>query len=317
MIFIRQFDCLLMLAGCFLIRKQFFYVQNLFEERLGYAFMPEINSNHLLKSDIIDKAKQMGVNIIGFAPVKRWERFKETSPEYFPHNIWPGTKTVIVLGIQIFLPMLETTPSVVYSELYNTTNRLLDEIAYKLANYLNTLGHKAFFFPRDGYGDISVLVRKPEAAFSQVLAGKYAGLGTIGYNHTLLTKEFGPRVRLVSVLTDALIPSDPLIKKELCIKCEMCRKCCPVSAYTTTDNLIADMEKKKCAEYHAKLKAAFAYPCGVCIKVCPIGEDRKIYGQNAKKYLQEKEVLARGTDTEEYAGWIHCRAHGSNQVKTD
>ena len=36
--------------------------------------------------------------------------------------------------------MLETTPSVVYSELYNTTNRFLDEAAYRLAMTLHALG---------------------------------------------------------------------------------------------------------------------------------------------------------------------------------
>jgi Uncharacterized Fe-S protein len=264
-----------------------------------------------LKSDIIDEAKRLGVDIIGFASVDRWEKYKETRPNYFPQNIWPGTETVIVLGVQIFLPMLETTPSIVYSELYNTTNRVLDETAYKLAAYLNRLGHKAVFFPRDAYGDISVLVKKPEAAFSHVLAGKYAGVGTIGYNHTLITKEFGPRVRLVSVLTNAVIPPDDVIEKNLCIKCEICKNCCPTQAFTTTENLIADMDKKKCAEYHAKLKGDYRYPCGVCIKVCPIGADRKIYGHNAQKYLREKEILEENPNAEEYAGWVHCRNHGS------
>lgn len=279
--------------------------------------MSDINGSNEFKQDITNKAKEMGANIIGFTSVDRWAEFKETSPEYFPENIWPETKTIIVLGIQIFLPMLETTPSIVYSELYNTTNRLLDETAYKLANYLNTLGHRAFYFPRDGYGDISILVKKPAAAFSHVLAGKYAGLGTIGYNHTLLTKEFGPRVRLVSVLTDAVIEPDEVLNKDLCIKCEMCKKCCPANVYTTTETLIANMDKKKCAEYHSKLKDAYAYPCGVCIKVCPIGEDRKVYGNNTKKYLNEKRALATGEGIEEYAGWIHARSHGSKEVKPE
>ncbi|WP_368490352.1 epoxyqueuosine reductase [Clostridium sp. BJN0013] len=272
------------------------------------------DKSYELKFDITNRAKELGMNIIGFSPVERWEKYKETAPEYYPQNIWPEVNTVIVFEIQIYLPMLETTPSVVYSELYNTSNRILDDTAYKISNYLNTLGYNAFYFPRDCYGDISVLVKKPEAAFSQVLAGKYVGLGTIGYNHTLITKEFGPRVRLVSVLTSAVIPPDPVISKDLCIKCEMCKKCCPTSSLKTTENLIADMDKKKCAEYHAKLKSAYCYPCGVCIKVCPIGKDRKIYGNNAKKYLAEKEALSIDENNPEYAGWIHCRNHGSKKL---
>ncbi len=271
-------------------------------------------SAYQLKNDLIQKAKEMGADIIGFAPVSRWPEYQQTSPGFFPQNIWPGAQTVIVMGVQIFLPMLETTPSIVYSELYNTANRLLDDIGYKLANYLNHLGRQGFFFPRDGYGNISILVEKPEAAFSHVLAGRYAGLGTIGYNHTLLTKEYGPRVRLVSVITDIALPPDPVLKTELCIKCEICKKCCPTSAFTTTGNLIADMDKKKCAEQHAKLRGLYRYPCGICIKVCPIGEDREIYGQKEEKYLNEAKHIMEGTDTSEYAGWIHCRNFGSKEL---
>lgn len=250
---------------------------------------------YTLKEKIKSEAIKLGANIVGVADVSSWDKYKNTSESYYPQNIWPWSKSVIVLGVQIYLPMLETTPSVVYSELYNTTNRMLDEMSYRLANYLNQLGHRAFFFPRDCYGDISVLVKKPEAAFSHVLAGRYAGLGTIGYNHTLITKKYGPRVRLVSVITDAELPADEIIEKDLCIKCLRCKNNCPTSAFTTKETLIADMDKFKCAEYHAKLGDNFTYPCGVCIKVCPIGEDKKLYGSSS---ISEE-------------GIIHCQSHGA------
>jgi len=239
--------------------------------------------NEKLKKEVIKKAKLFGADLIGIAPVERWVQNNETKPPYYPQTIFPFTKSVIVLGIQIFLPMIETTPSIIYSELYNTTNRILDDIAYKLSSYINSRGYKAVFFPRDAYGDISVLVKNPEAAFSHVIAAKYAGLGTIGYNHTLLTREFGSRVRLVSVFTDAILPSDNMLEKELCIQCELCKKNCPTQAFTTTDNFIADMDKVKCALYHEQLKKEYCYPCGICIKVCPIGNDRKQYGKNSPK----------------------------------
>ncbi|KAA6330499.1 3-chloro-4-hydroxyphenylacetate reductive dehalogenase [termite gut metagenome] len=264
-----------------------------------------------IKQQIIRKAKQFGAELIGFASVDRWKKYDETQESFFPQQIFPFTRTVIVLAVPIQIPMLDTTPSIVYAELYNTTNRLLDEIAYKLAAFINTKGHRAVFFPRDAYGDISVLVEKPEAAFSHVLAAKYAGLGTIGYNHTLLTKEFGPRVRLVSVLTDVEITPDDVPEKGLCIKCELCRKCCPTSAFTSTGNVIADMNKYECAEYHKQLKERYRYPCGVCIKVCPIGKDRKLYGMDTKKYLNEKEVLKQNPEAEEYSDWTHLRNFGA------
>ena len=144
---------------------------------------------------------------------------------------------------------------------------------------LNQIGYRAHFFPRDCYGDISVLVKKPEAAFSQVIAGKYAGLGTIGMNHTLLTRKYGPRIRLVSVITDAVTAPDPVVTEELCIRCRRCVMKCPMHTFTVQPNSpIAQMNKHKCACYHQQLKNEFRYPCGICTAVCPIGEDRKLYG---------------------------------------
>lgn len=255
-----------------------------------------------LKRKIKRKATSLGANLVGFANIERWESQHLNDSAYWPQNIWPWSKTVIVLAVQLFPSMMETTPSVVYSELYNTTNRVLDNMAYGLANYLNKLGFRAHFFPRDCYGDISVLEKKPEAAFSHVLAGYYAGLGTIGMNHTLLTKDYGPRIRLVSVITDAVLPQDAMQKKELCIKCQCCVRRCPMQAFTPqADGIVAAMDKFRCAAYHAKLKGEFRYPCGVCNAVCPVGKDRKLYGNQAVS----KE------------GIKHCQAHGSANAVVD
>jgi epoxyqueuosine reductase QueG len=74
-----------------------------------------------------------------------------------------------------------------------TTNTLLDQMAYRLAVFLNNLGHASIFMPRDGYGSLEILLKKMPACFSHVYAGKYAGLGTIGYSHSLLNPKYGPR----------------------------------------------------------------------------------------------------------------------------
>ena len=168
-----------------------------------------------LKQRIKRQAQRLGANLVGFCSVDRWPQQKEVAEAYWPQSIWPWSRTVIVLGVQIYLPMIETTPSVVYSECYNTTNRLLDDTAYRLANKLNQWGFRAHWFPRDCYGDISVLVKKPEAAFSHVFAGKYAGLGTLGLNHTLITPEYSNArgVRLVRSLPTPTYRLTPCRKK--------------------------------------------------------------------------------------------------------
>lgn len=266
-----------------------------------------------IKGKITEYARSIGASLVGFAPASRWADYHELHPDYYPEAIWPQVKTVIVLGIPILLPIVETTPSINYQEQYTTANILLDQISYRLAIHLNNYGHASIFLPRDGYGNIKILLEKPVASFSHVYAAKYAGLGTIGYSHNLVNKEYGPRVRYVSVFTQLEVEGDAVIEGDLCTKCLLCQKLCPSQAFTTRqDCMVADMDKVACTKYHAKLVDESRWPCGVCIKVCPIGEDRKLYNSNnIKRYLEENEAIEADADDPRYKGWVHVRTHGS------
>lgn len=249
--------------------------------------------------------------LLGFAPARRWEEYEEVPPAFRPGSIWNETETVIVLGLPVLLPMLETTPSIIYTTLYETCNVELDQMAYDLCGILNMRGHSSIFMPRDGYGHISVLVDEPTASFSQVYAAKYAGLGTVGYNHTLLTPQYGPRARFVSVLTSMKIPGTKLVKEQLCTRCMMCAKCCPTHAFEIDKgSKIGSMDKIACAEYHTQLRAAYRFPCGVCIKVCPVGKDRNLYNsKNTNKYL------SHDNENQEQRSWKHCQRYGSKPLE--
>lgn len=152
--------------------------------------------------------------------MERWAEYPIQRPEFWPQHIWPWVKNVIVLGIPLYVPMMAAAPSMIYQELYDASNRILDDMAYRLTNFITTeLGYRALYFPRDCYYSIEVLLDRPEAAFSHVLAAYYAGMGTIGDSHNLITKEFGPRLRMVSVLTDAPIAADAMLEEQLYTHC--------------------------------------------------------------------------------------------------
>ena len=267
---------------------------------------------NLTKVEIIDKAKELGAELVGFAPVSRWQEYGEVPEEYHPRNVWPMTNTVISLAVPVWLPIVEAAPSELGREQYITTNELLDVTAYRLAAFLNRHGHAAINLPRDGYGDAGALAEKPVALFSHVWAAHYAGLGKVGWNHTLLTKAYGPRQRLISVLTALELEGDPMIDSDLCTKCLLCQKICPAQAFRGDKNAFyAEMDKFACMANSKRFRAAFRNPCGFCIKVCPVGEDRKLFGStNLKKYFDEAAVLAKDPNAKEYRDWVHIRRHG-------
>jgi epoxyqueuosine reductase QueG len=266
-----------------------------------------------LKQRITREARRLGANLVGYAPVSRWSG-SQLDQSYWPTSVWPEAKTVIVLGVPMLLPIIESTPSINYQEMYNAANQVLDQAAFRLAAWLNGLGHAAIYLTRDGYGNLDILRRKPAASFSHAVAGKFAGLGTIGASHLLLTPEYGPRVRLVSVLASSALPGDPLVPEELCNGCRLCIRLCPVKAFSPAKGrLMAEMDKDPCTVRHLQLRRENRWPCGICAKVCCVGADRKLYHRTGTRtYLLEAE-MANQTDPN-YRAWEHMRAHGSENA---
>ena len=250
----------------------------------------------------------MEIPLVGVANVEHWKNppFLPWVPEeFYPQSIFPEARSVIVIGLPVSLPILETSPSIYYHDLYVTVNALLDQYTYRLANFLNERGHSSLFVPRDGYSGIKSLLKNPVAFFSHRHAALLAGLGTFGVNNTLLTPEFGPRVRFGSVFTSAEIPPDPMQENELCTKCMHCVAMCPVRALNNEKYPQGLTDKKACASHSAELNRRGISPCGICIKVCPVGEDRKLYRREDVSIYSRRDRFPEG-----HSAWEHVRSYG-------
>ncbi len=274
-----------------------------------------------LKREVKEKCHKLGIPMVGFAPVDRWENPPEELPQHFsdwipaefwPQSIYPEARTVIVIGLPVPLPIVETAPSIYYHELYETVNILLDEKAYELANFLTEKGYPSISLPRDGYGDIEVLLEKPLSFFSHKHAAYLAGLGSFGLNNVLLTPQFGPRVRFTSIFTTAELEGDPISGDDLCTRCLSCADQCPVktiaSEYPSGSDFPPLINKIKCARRSQKLRKQYLSPCGICIKVCPVGEDRKTFHREETDMYTTKEGFEKYHDA-----WEHVRRYGGKE----
>jgi epoxyqueuosine reductase len=200
--------------------------------------------------------ERLGVDLFGVAPMERLAGAPEGRR---PTDYLPGAKSVIVCAAKIPDAAIDVAgrydepgktlgPYMWYG--YVTPNWDLSSAANRLARFLEIKGFKALPFPPTGllykYGTVG--------DFSHRHAAVAAGLGEFGFSGLLLTPEFGPRQRLVSIITDAPLKASPMYGgAELCqpSACQYaCIKACPTKAMTGKVSFTIDGATQK----YARLK---------------------------------------------------------------
>ena len=158
--------------------------------------------------------------------------------------------------------------SLYWHHVYDVVTRALDFLSYDVSRQLSGRGFRACPVP----GSSPYNYDKLAGIFSHKLAAHLSGLGWIGKSCLLVSESFGPRVRFVSVLTDAPLDADPPLDRS-CGKCHACVKICPVKAFTGVEFNPADgrevrFDAFKCSEFRRD------HPCGLCVAICPVGKKR-------------------------------------------
>ena len=157
--------------------------------------------------------------------------------------------------------------------------------AYQLVNDRMNLNASmmASYIQRQGYGAFPVAAsqsfndEKIHSIFSHKLAAHLSGHGWIGKSCMLITRECGPRVRWVSILTDMPLEPTGRMQEERCGDCRECVDICPVGAYTgrafdPTEPREMRLDAAKCQNYFTQMGKRGETPvCGLCLYVCPHG----------------------------------------------
>jgi len=134
-----------------------------------------------------------------------------------------------------------------------------------------------------------------ESSFSLDIPLKTAavrcGLGCQGKSTLLVTPSYGPRVRLISVLTTAELDVDEPYKGDLCRDCEKCLAACPTraldpyklkiercmtySAESPNSSDVAEDVRELEGRLIRKPTSNSYIECTICVDVCPIGKAAK------------------------------------------
>lgn len=220
-------------------------------------------------------AKAFGADLVGitfFDP--RWlyqTKFSDGRGQEKPQELPPGLTNVIVTAQAMDYDLIRTVPSALSGAATGLGYSHDAIVVLSLAQYIRNLGYQAVASMND-------------TALAIPLAIK-AGLGEYGRHGLLITKEFGPRVRLGKIFTDLPLAHDQPLRfgvKEFCAECRRCSSACPVkaipagapSAERHNQSNIQGVRKwsvdgEKCFSYWVAQNS----DCSICIRVCPYNKD--------------------------------------------
>ena len=165
-------------------------------------------------------------------------------------------------------------PTQAYAEEYSRVNKQIDALSEALASEIRKRGFRSRPLAASHRSD-PVHIR---GEFPHKTAATRAGLGWIGRHCQLITRPFGPWVRLGTVFMDMKLPCGRPVERNFCGRCTRCVDACPANALTgmawhpglpreeILDVLACDQWKKKHYFQYNQ-----GHNCGICVSICPYG----------------------------------------------
>ena len=232
-------------------------------------------------------ARTLGAALVGITHYdERWQysaRFHDGSGEELPPEIPPGLAHVIVVAVPMPYDIMQTTPSALGSAAAGVGYSRDAALLISLAQFIRDLGYRAIPSMNDTAPSIPYAIK--------------AGLGEYGRNGLLITKEYGPRVRLGKVYTDLPLAHDRPIHfgvQEFCRICKRCAESCPARALPLGEpsfkiNNISN--RKGVKKWSVNAEKCFGFwaaqntDCATCIRTCPYNKDYSKWWHRAARRL--------------------------------
>ncbi len=173
---------------------------------------------------------------------------------------------------------LETAVSIAVDRRLNEdTLTILMKLQKRAVLFLKSRGYRTLAIPPDSDRKKGTFISKLYSLFNHKMAATSAGIGWIGKNGLLISPDFGPRLSLATVLTDAPIVCDQPMVSSLCGDCTLCVQYCPSHAITGAEwsrssPFVELVKLTACRSLKQSKRPTKGKPnCGLCINICPYG----------------------------------------------
>lgn len=220
-------------------------------------------------------AKHLGADLVGITGVNPlW--FYSHRGEIFHENWEDWGKEIVVdhpfavvFAMEMAFELVGTAP--------HTPTVMESMVNYAKGAYIAT--QLAAYIANMGYSVTANHLRHYDAVLVPLAVD--AGLGEVGRLGYLMSKEFGPRVRLGAVTTDLpLVPDKPVDigVQDFCNICQKCSVCCPSNSIPTgkqkevNGTLRWKLNAETCFEHWGRVGT----DCNICMRVCPWSHARTL-----------------------------------------
>jgi epoxyqueuosine reductase QueG len=206
---------------------------------------------------------ESGASLVGFADLRSIAK-----PD-MPY----GISVAVAIPAEI-VESIHGGPNLAYYDAYYALNEKLDGLVTAGQEFLKSRGYRAYAQTTDAVREFDTY--RTELPHKTVATN--AGLGWIGKSALLVTEQFGPAVRISSLVTNAPLECAAPIAESKCGGCMVCTNACPgkaISGKLWRANLDRDEFfdplacRKKARALSAEKMNKEITLCGKCIEICP------------------------------------------------
>ncbi|MEM3506328.1 MAG: hypothetical protein QW589_01945 [Candidatus Bathyarchaeia archaeon] len=244
-----------------------------------------------LSDEIKHFLRRKGIDLVGIVLIE-----KIKSPLVNKDLIvkkFPNVKSIIVFGKRYLDSILNSKLTQALAIHSSFVKSFLEKIAYDLAIFLQDKGYLAFTIDPDGFPldklqeaiapiyryqkwfkDVENHIYKRENLFGEiplVPIAQEAGLGWIGKSGMLITPQFGPRLRLNAILTNASLSPDEPFSQNLCGSCLVCIKTCVGNAINENGYDPVKCFKNEVENGESLIGIPYKICKALCLIDCPVG----------------------------------------------
>jgi epoxyqueuosine reductase QueG len=219
---------------------------------------------------LIRTLKANGASLVGFADVRTFN--SELCTEY------PVSISIAIKYDEKIVENIHMDEQSFHEHLLDLRDRM-DNLLKIAAGLLFNWKYKYEVLPQSIHIKDNLQLKELKT-FSHKTAATSAGLGWIGKSTLLITPEYGPGIRLATVLTDAKFRTGTPVVSGKCGKCDLCVKACPYNAILNK-NWDSSVERDSminvyiCNEKRLEMGKSIdrKHNCSLCLQACRVGKE--------------------------------------------